>query len=239
MNDTESEQKTTDFTDASYISRDDAPNMPRSFSCSGKKDDFGSGLWTVAGVCIAVFVVGSFLNAMLISATAQGKARAASAGTASGTDVVAADTVSQTDFAASVAKRADKAPAASGTETAGRPYLGMVVQTVSSAAAEYYNSAGENCMVPGVQVYDVDPDGPACEAGLECGDIITKFDEEPIETAADLTAAEENRAPGESGVMTVFREGEYHEVEVVFSEYPDAESDTAEEPEAYDRENSW
>ena len=66
-------------------------------------------------------------------------------------------------------------PSATSAPTGERPYLGVIVQTVSCAAADYYNGSDSNAMVPGVQIYAVEDGGPASVAGLCSGDIIIRL----------------------------------------------------------------
>jgi len=108
----------------------------------------------------------------------------------------------------------------------GKPYLGIIVQTVTSAVADYYNQFYEDCMVVGAQVFAMDNDGAAALAGVQRGDIITALDGKPIAAAADLTAAEKEYRAGDGAVLTVYRGKEYLELPVVFGERsPDAAPD--------------
>ena len=100
----------------------------------------------------------------------------------------------------------------------GKPYLGVVVQTVTSAVADYYNQYYEDCMVVGAQVYAMDDAGAAARAGLLRGDIITALDGSGILTAGDLTAAEKNYRAGDEAVITVYRGKTYVDLPVVFDE---------------------
>ena len=100
------------------------------------------------------------------------------------------------------------APSATSAPTGERPYLGVIVQTVSCAAAEYYNGSDSNAMVPGVQIYAVEDGGPASVAGLCSGDIIIRLNGADIATAADLTAAENALTPGCKTSLIVYRAGE-------------------------------
>ena len=100
----------------------------------------------------------------------------------------------------------------------GRPYLGVVVQTVTSAVADYYNQYYEDCMVVGAQVYAMDDTGAAARAGLLRGDIITALDGREILTAGDLTTAEKNYRAGDEAVLTVYRGRSYVDLPVVFDE---------------------
>ena len=204
------DNRSVGFTDAAYISQDEAPKTPRSYDSSSVRRPG----WTVAGLCVLLFAAGALLNAALYEPqtdtyTSPTPMPPAADGITVGAEI-------------SAAANADTPPQES-AETGGRPYLGIVVQTVSCAAAEYYNRSDANVMVPGVQVYAVDDDSPACDAGLCSGDIIIRLDDQDIKTSADLTDAESARVPGGSAVLTVFRNGEYSEVPVVFSALPEAE----------------
>ena len=216
MADREREEKNAGFTDASYIAHSDAPNTPRCYSYTDEEKR-GTGparaAWTIAGlciVCLALALLNSAHSALYEAADANAKAETATA--ARGVMAPAAANVLPTAGTGEAVRE-------------GRPYLGVFVQTVSCAAAEYYNSGEENCMVPGVQIYAVDTDGPAFEAGLTCGDIIIRIDDTNIATAADLTGAESGLFPGESAVLIVYRAGEYCEVPVVFGEPPEPDED--------------
>ena len=218
MNERSDSERSVGFSDASYIRQDDAPNTPRCYSDSGKRSSGTKRTASplrVAGLCLAFFFLVALLNTALPDAENAAHPSASPETAVKGLDGSAA---------VSAAANADTPPA----ETAGgsgRPYLGVIVQTVSCAAAEYYNHADSGAMVPGVQVYAVDGDGPACRAGLCSGDIIIRLDDTDIETAADLTRAEDALSPGTNAVLTVYRAGEYREVPVVFSVPPECEED--------------
>ena len=139
--------------------------------------------------------------------------------------------------AISAAVHADTPPSATSAPTGERPYLGVIVQTVSCAAADYYNGSDSNAMVPGVQIYAVEDGGPASDAGLCSGDIIIRLNGADIATAADLTAAENGLTPGCKTILIVYRAGEYREVPVVLGELPD--EDGEEDHGWCDFDNAW
>jgi putative serine protease PepD len=60
----------------------------------------------------------------------------------------------------------------------------------------------------GAVIVAVEPDGPADDAGLREGDIVTAVDGEAVEDAAALTAAVRSHAPGDEINVTVDRDGE-------------------------------
>ena len=185
-------ERSVGFTDASYIRQDDAPNTPRCYSFAEEKPSGTKKTASplcVGALCLAFFVLGSLLTTAL--SDAENGAGAA---------------------------HADTPPSATSAPAGGRAYLGGIVQTVSCAAAEYYNRSDSNAMVPGVQVYAVEDGGPASVAGLCSGDVIIRLDGADIATAADLTAAENGCVPGGEAVLPVYRNGEYKKIPVVCGE---------------------
>lgn len=100
----------------------------------------------------------------------------------------------------------------------GKPLLGVTVQTVTPAVAEYYNLYYADSMVEGAQIYSLDEDGAAAKAGLRAGDILIGLDGETIASGTDLTAAERLYRAGDEVVLTVYRAGKVLSVPVVFDE---------------------
>ncbi len=64
---------------------------------------------------------------------------------------------------------------------------------------------GEPSDAPGVTVGEVAEGGPAAEAGLEAGDVITSIDLTPTRTPQDLLRVLASHAPGDSVRVTVLR----------------------------------
>jgi Do/DeqQ family serine protease len=74
--------------------------------------------------------------------------------------------------------------AGAGSETTGK--LGLRVQPLTpELAREFELSPGTQ----GVAVADVDPNGPAADAGIQRGDVIVQVNRQPVRSSADLTAA--------------------------------------------------
>lgn len=234
-------ERSVGFTDASYIRQDDAPNTPRCYSFSDERSSSSKKTVSplrVAGLCLVFFVLGSLLTSALSDAETPSASVKSAVPSASPEAVLPASDISGS-AAISAAVNADTPPSATSAPTGERPYLGMIVQTVSCAAAEYYNRSDSNAMVPGVQVYAVEDGGPACLAGLCSGDIIIRLDGTDIVSAADLTAAENTLSPGYEAVLTVYRAGEYREIPVIFGELPE-ECGEEDEDEAWcDFDNAW
>lgn len=100
----------------------------------------------------------------------------------------------------------------------GKPSLGVTVQTVTAAVAEYYNLYYADSMVEGAQIYAMDENGAAARAGLRAGDILIALDGETISSGSDLKAVERSYRAGDEGIFTVYRGGEVLTVPVVFDE---------------------
>ena len=94
----------------------------------------------------------------------------------------------------------------------GKAYMGISVQTVSSAVAQYYN------MVEGAYVYAVESGSCAEAAGLQMGDIITAMDNTEIKSSSDLVAAKKEHQAGDTVTLTVYRGGQYVELSLTFDE---------------------
>ena len=70
----------------------------------------------------------------------------------------------------------------------------------------------------GALVRGVESGSPAEKAGVEAGDIITKFDGKAIEKSSDLPRLVGNVKPGTKSLLTVFRRGGAKELSVVIAE---------------------
>ena len=99
-----------------------------------------------------------------------------------------------------------------GKVTRGR--IGVQIDQVSKEVAE---SIGLG-KAQGALVRGVEAGAPADKAGIEAGDIITKFDGKPIEKSTDLPRIVGNVKPGTKSVVTVFRRGNTREFSVVVAE---------------------
>ncbi|WP_294768450.1 DegQ family serine endoprotease [uncultured Rhodoferax sp.] len=99
-----------------------------------------------------------------------------------------------------------------GRVTRGR--IGVQIDQVSKEVAE---SIGLGKPV-GALVRGVESGSPAEKAGVEAGDIITKFDGKVIEKSSDLPRAVGGTKPGTRSSLTVFRRGSSKELSVVIAE---------------------
>jgi len=101
---------------------------------------------------------------------------------------------------------------ASGRVSRGR--IGVQIAPVTKDVAE---SIGLG-KAQGVLVRGVEEGSPAEKAGLEAGDIVTRFDGKPIEKPADLPRAVGNTKPGSKVGITVFRRGGHKELSITVAE---------------------
>ncbi len=95
-------------------------------------------------------------------------------------------------------------------------YLGVVGQTVDPDIAELYDLPSDT----GAVIVELDPDGPAAEAGLQTGDIVVGIDGEEVSTMAELAGRIQQRRPGDDVEVEVVRDGEESTVTVTLEERP-------------------
>ena len=94
----------------------------------------------------------------------------------------------------------------------GRPKIGISVQTISEAQAQYYG------VVAGVGVVSVETGSPAEEAGLTAGDIITAMNGQTVQTLDDLDAVKNSCKVGDSVSVEVYRNGQTVKLTLVLGE---------------------
>ncbi|MCL2227385.1 MAG: S1C family serine protease, partial [Oscillospiraceae bacterium] len=95
---------------------------------------------------------------------------------------------------------------------AGRPLLGVTIQTVTTGYAEYYD------WVVGVRVRTVNPGSAAENAGLEIGDIIVGLGSSEVTSIDTLRFAMRRYRAGDTAIMQVWREGRTFDMEITFDE---------------------
>ena len=113
---------------------------------------------------------------------------------------------------------------ATGTVSRGR--IGVQIDQVTKDVAESIGLGKPQ----GALVRSVESGSPADKAGVEAGDIITKFDGKAIDKATDLPRMVGNTKPGSKSVLTVFRRGGSKELSVVIGEL-EADKPVAKAPE--------
>ena len=95
-----------------------------------------------------------------------------------------------------------------------RGRIGVQIEPVSKEVADSLNMAKPQ----GAVVRMVEPGGPADKAGLEAGDIITKFDGKVIDKAGDLPRLVGATKPGSKTTLQVLRRGAYKDLTVSVAE---------------------
>ena len=85
-----------------------------------------------------------------------------------------------------------------------RAYLGATIGSLNASMAQQYRYD----ITEGAFVYSVEDGGPADQAGLQLGDVITAIDDTEITSLDDLTAARKSYSAGDTCTLTVYRQGE-------------------------------
>ena len=100
---------------------------------------------------------------------------------------------------------------------AGRVTRGRIGVQIDQVSKEVAESIGLGKSL-GALVRGVESGAPADKAGVEAGDIITRFDGKSIEKPADLPRAVGNTKPGSQVALTVFRRGATKDLKVTVAE---------------------
>ena len=100
--------------------------------------------------------------------------------------------------------------------------LGVSLSTVNEQAAERYGFA----VTSGAYVANVNSGSGAAEAGIEVGDIITKFDGNAVASASDLMLDVRTKNPGDKVAIELNRNGESKTIEVTLG----SDENTQEQP---------
>jgi Do/DeqQ family serine protease len=101
----------------------------------------------------------------------------------------------------------------------GTVHRGMLGVTVQGVTPEIAESLGMET-VRGALISAVNENGPADEAGLERGDVITAINGDAVETSNDLRNSIAATKPGSSITLTVLRNGEEQKVTARLAELP-------------------
>ena len=98
-----------------------------------------------------------------------------------------------------------------------RGYLGVAVQDVTPALARGLGLSVEG----GILVSDVTPGGPAAQAGLQRGDVITGVNGQPVTDVGHFRNLVAGTVPGTRVQLTILRNGRQQAAEVVIGEAPE------------------
>ena len=98
-----------------------------------------------------------------------------------------------------------------------RGRIGVVIQEVSKDLAESFGLKN----AAGALVNAVEKGGPAEKAGIEVGDVITRFDGKQVGASSDLPRMVGGTRPGSKVKMEVWRKGGTRDLSVVVGELPE------------------
>jgi serine protease Do len=101
--------------------------------------------------------------------------------------------------------------------TTGRVSRGRIGVTIEQISKEVADSIGLGKAV-GVVVRSVEAGSPAEKAGIEAGDIITRFEGKNIEKSSELPRAIGATKPGTKSTITVFRRGVSKDLSITIAE---------------------
>ena len=102
--------------------------------------------------------------------------------------------------------------------TSGRVSRGRIGVSIDQVTKEVAESIGLG-KPQGALVRSVEAGGPADKAGVEAGDIITKFEGKTIDKSGDLPRVVGGLKPGSKATMQVFRRGAYRDLSVTVVEF--------------------
>ncbi len=102
------------------------------------------------------------------------------------------------------------------TGEATHPYLGVFLSDLTPEAARSFGSPADS----GAVVDRLEANGPAADAGLRRGDIVTAAGSEEVRSSGDLLSALRDYRPGETVELTVSRDGEEVRLDVRLGERP-------------------
>jgi serine protease Do len=100
----------------------------------------------------------------------------------------------------------------------GRVIRGRIGVSIDQVTKEVADAIGLG-KPAGALVRSVEAGGPADKAGVEPGDIITRFEGKTIEKSSDLPRTVTNIKPGTRASMQVFRRGAYKDLQVTVVEF--------------------
>lgn len=95
-----------------------------------------------------------------------------------------------------------------------RPYMGISGSNLSESTAQRYN------LPVGVYVEDIAENSGAANSTLKKGDVITAVDGETITTMDELNAIKNKKEIGDTIKLTIYRSGEYIDIEITLTEMP-------------------
>lgn len=108
-------------------------------------------------------------------------------------------------------------------KTVKRPYIGIYGSSVDSATAKRYN------LPEGIYVESVEEGSPAESAGLKQADIITKIENKEVKSVNELNKIKYTYSIGDTVKLSVYRNGEEIEINIILAELPEEETNVEEQ----------
>ena len=96
------------------------------------------------------------------------------------------------------------------------PYLGVYLSDLTQETARRFGSSVDT----GALVEEVEPDGPAEQAGMRRGDIVISAGKDEVQSSGDLISALRNYQPGDTVELTIVRDGQQEGLQVNLAESP-------------------
>lgn len=112
------------------------------------------------------------------------------------------------------------------TGSVSRGWLGVLIQDVTGELAESFKMKTPH----GALVSKVLPDSPAAKAGIEAGDVITRFNKRDITTSSDLPPMVGATSVGQKIEVEVIRGGSRRSMVITIGQLPETEEMASEEP---------
>ena len=115
-----------------------------------------------------------------------------------------------------------------------KPYIGVTISDVSAESQSYG-------LPEGAAIRSVTENGPAAEAGLQTGDIVTAVNGEAISNSSDLKKYVQAAAAGDEMELTVYRQGQTLTLTITIGEQKtdalpqQTSGDTAQQQDAYNQ----
>ncbi len=110
--------------------------------------------------------------------------------------------------------------------TVNRGLLGVLIKDVDQGLAVSFGLSAPR----GAFVDDVQPDGPAADAGLRANDIILRMNDREIETSAQLPYYVGQVRPGNEVLLTLLRDGQQMQIPVTVGSLPGTDLASVEAP---------
>ena len=96
------------------------------------------------------------------------------------------------------------------------PYLGVYLSDLTQETAKRFGSSVDT----GALVEEVEPGGPAEQAGIRRGDIVISAGKYEVQSSGDLISALRNYQPGDTVELTIVRDGQQEGLQVNLAESP-------------------